>query len=176
MISTDSDPTNPGEDGRTHHLDVYERRWMIASVALLVVFAASVAVAGFGLGFQVPGHESRVDPNTVADSPPWNNPGLRDLGNGEYEVYVIGRQYLFEPNEIRVPVGATVTFYVTSVDVQHGFKLQDTNINMQIVPGHISKLTRTFEKAGEFPYICNEYCGLGHASMAGSLIVEAQGG
>lgn len=172
MITTESDPQDSGEGGPTPHIDEYERRWMIASVVILIVFAVTVAVAGFALGFQVPGDQARVNPNTVADSPPWSTPGLRDLGNGEYEVYVISRQYLFEPREIRVPVGATVTFYVTSVDVQHGFKLQDTNINMQIVPGQVSKLTRTFEKVGEFPYICHEYCGIGHASMAGSLIVE----
>jgi heme/copper-type cytochrome/quinol oxidase subunit 2 len=28
----------------------------------------------------------------------------------------------FNPAEMRVPTGATVTFYLTSVDVQHGFK------------------------------------------------------
>lgn len=168
--SRPSEPTGGGG-----HVDSYERRWVIVSLVLLVLFAATITVAGFALGFQVPGDESRVDPRTVADSAPWNNPGLRDLGNGEYEVYVISRQYVFEPNEIRIPVGATVTFYVTSVDVQHGFKLQDTNINMQVVPGQVSKLTHTFEKAGEFPYICHEYCGIGHAAMAGSLFVEPEG-
>jgi len=167
--------TEDSPGGRTHHVDSYERRWVVVSIALLVLFGATVAVAGFALGFQVPGDESRVDPKTVADSAPWNNPGLRDLGNGQYEVYVISRQYLFEPREIVIPVDSTVTFYVTSVDVQHGFKLQDTNINLQVVPGQVSKLTHTFEKPGEFPYICHEYCGIGHAAMAGSLTVEPGG-
>ena len=73
--------------------------------------------------------------------------------------------------EVEVPVNSTVTFYVTSRDIQHGFKLQDTNINMQIVPGQVSKLTHTFDEAGEYPYICTEYCGVGHAAMFGSLTV-----
>ena len=155
------------------HADAYEKKWIGISVVLLVVFAITVAVAGFALGFQVPGDESRVDPRIVADSGPFSQPGLRDLGGGEYDVYILAQQYLFTPREIRVPAGSTVNFYITSTDVQHGFKLQDTNINLQIVPGHVSKLTAEFDDPGEYPYICHEYCGVAHAAMFGSLIVEA---
>jgi cytochrome c oxidase subunit 2 len=28
------------------------------------------------------------------------------------------------------------------------------------------------EKAGEFPLICNEYCGLGHHLMIGRIVVK----
>ena len=169
---TDSAPTPPKGLGA----DPYERRWMIISLVLLIAFMVTVTVAGFALGFQVPGDESRVDPRTVADSPPWSEPGLRDLGNGEYVAYILSRQYLFEPNTLTVPVGSTVTFYVTSTDVQHGFKLQDTNVNMQVVPGEVSKLTVEFDEPGEHQYICNEFCGIGHAAMFGRVIVEAESG
>lgn len=165
-----------GEEEPSIHVDPYEKRWIGVSIVILIGFAVTVAVAGFAFGFQVPSDETRVDPNTVADSPPWSEPGLRDLGNGEFEVYVISQQYLFQPREIRVPVGSTVTFYVTSVDVQHGFKLQDTNVNMQIVPGFISSLTTEFDEPGQYDYICNEYCGIGHAAMFGSVFVEPGGG
>ena len=96
--------------------DPYERNWMRFSLVLLVVFAATVALAGFALGFQVPGEESRVDPSTVDDSGPFANPGLRDLGNGEYEVYMLAKAWVFEPRTITVPAGSTITFYVTSAD------------------------------------------------------------
>jgi cytochrome c oxidase subunit 2 len=158
------------------HADDYEKKWIGFTVVLLIAFAATVAIAGFALGFQVPGDESRVDPRTVADSGPFSEPGLRDLGGGEYDAYILSQQYLFTPREIRVPAGSTINFYITSVDVQHGFKLQDTNINMQIVPGQVSKLTAEFNDPGEYPYICHEYCGIAHAAMFGSLIVEAGGG
>ena len=66
---------------RTEYIgaDPYERRWMVVSLVILITFMVTVTVAGFALGFQVPGDESRVDPRTVADSPPWSEPGLRDL-------------------------------------------------------------------------------------------------
>lgn len=156
--------------------DPYERRWMVVSLVILIAFMVTVTVAGFALGFQVPGDESRVDPRTVTDTPPWSEPGLRDLGNGEYTAYVVSRQYLFEPRNITVPVGSKVTFLVTSVDVQHGFKLQDTNVNMQVVPGQVSKLTVEFDEPGEYQYICNEFCGIGHAAMFGAVTVEADTG
>ncbi|MCB8987135.1 MAG: hypothetical protein H6661_05250 [Ardenticatenaceae bacterium] len=51
-----------------------------------------------------------------------------------------------------------MTFYVTSKDVQHGFRINETNVNMQIVPGEVSKLTITFDEPREYDFICHEYC------------------
>ncbi len=152
-------------------VDPYERNWMIVSIIILVLFFGLVTAAGFALGIQVPDAEVRVDPQTLDESGPFANPGLREIAPGEYEAYVVARQFLFEPREIVVPVGASVTVFVSAPDVQHGFKIQNTNINMQIVPGQVSKLSYTFEEVGEFPYICTEYCGLGHAAMFGVVKV-----
>lgn len=159
------------------HVDPYERGWMIFSIALIVVFAAAVAFAAFGLGIQVPSPEQRVDPKTVATDPnsPWSNPGLREVSPGKYDAYILARaqpQWEYLPKEITVPVGSKVTFYVTSPDVQHGFKLQNTNANFQVVPGQVSKLTVEFKVAGIYNYICTEYCGSGHAVMYGAVIVK----
>ncbi len=155
------------------HVHPYEKRWIIFSIALLIVFTVAVAVAAFALGIQVPSPEQRVDPRTVAVDPnsPWSNPGLREIAPGRYEAYILAQTWQFLPREIRVPVGSRVTFYVTSKDVQHTFKIQDTNINVQVVPGQVSKLTVTFKKPGTYPFICSEYCGVGHASMFGQIIV-----
>ncbi len=155
-------------------VDPYEKTWMRIGIATLVFFIALVGVAGYALGFQVPAPEQRVDPKTVAADPnsPWSNPGLRELAPGKYEAYILAQIWFFNPREIEIPAGSTVTFYVTSKDVQHGFKIQDTNINMQILPGYISKLTATFDKPGEYNYICTEYCGSGHAAMFGKIIVQ----
>jgi cytochrome c oxidase subunit 2 len=80
--------------------------------------------------------------------------------------------FSFVPNEVTIPAGPEVTFYVTAVDVQHGFKIQNTNVNMQIVPGQVSKLTATFDEPGSYDFICTEYCGSAHAQMYGTLTVE----
>ncbi|MDF1594792.1 MAG: cytochrome c oxidase subunit II [Acidimicrobiia bacterium] len=155
------------------HIDPYERNWMRLTVVLLVVFATAVTIAGFALGFQVPSPEERVDPNTVAiGDGPFAEPGLREYPDGSYDLYIVSQMFSFTPNEVTIPAGSEVTFYVTSVDVQHGFKLQNTNVNMQIVPGQVSKLTMTFDEPGTYDFICTEYCGSAHAQMYGTLTVE----
>lgn len=155
-------------------VDPFERNWMVFSIGLIVVFFVLISIAGFALGIQVPGPDSRVDPATFADSAPWGEPA-REVADGEYEVYVVAQTFFYEPREIVVPVDSRVTIYVSSPDVQHGFKIQDTNVNMQIVPGQVSKLSYTFDRIGEYPYICTEYCGLGHAAMSGVVKVVEEG-
>jgi cytochrome c oxidase subunit 2 len=167
-------PTDAEPQKESMGIDPYERNWIRFSIVLLGVFLTAITVAGFAMGFQVPGEEARVDPSTITETGPFSNPGLREVAPGEFEAYVVSRTFNFDPAEIVVPQGATVTIYVTSQDVQHGFKITDTNVNMQIVPGQVSKLTYTFDEAGEFPYICTEYCGQGHAAMYGTVKVVSE--
>ncbi len=155
------------------HIDRYEQIWIRISVAVLVVFMLGIIVAGWSMGIQVPGVYGRVDPNTVTEpGSPWAEPGVRELAPGKYEVYILAQIWTFAPSEIRVPAGSEVTFYVTSKDVQHGFRIQDTNLSFMVLPGQISKMTHRFEEPGEYVFVCHEYCGVGHHTMAGKLIVE----
>ena len=158
------------------HIDRYERNWMIFSFVLLILFATAVSVAAFGMGIQVPAPEQRVDPRTVATDPnsPWSNPGLREIAPGKYDAYILARaipNWEYLPKEMTIPVGSSVSFYVTSADVQHGFKIQDTNANFMVLPGQVSKLTIKFDKPGTYNYICTEYCGSGHGVMYGAITV-----
>ena len=156
------------------HVHTYEKWWIALTAVMLVAFTAAISLSAFANGIQLPSPEARVDPKTVAQTPPFDNPGLRELAPGKYDAYIVAQAspWKYYPSEIRVPLGATVTFYVTSADVQHGFRVQDTNVNMMVLPGQVAKLTATFTKAGEFPYVCSEYCGVGHQNMFGKVIVE----
>ena len=153
------------------HINRLERRWIIASAILLVVFMLAITVTSLAGGIAVPAPVARVNPQTVDKEGPFANPGLRELAPGKYEAYILSQIWSFNPREITVPAGSSVTFYVTSKDVQHGFHLDGTNVNMQIVPGQVSKLTAKLDKPGEYNFICHEYCGLGHAAMFGKVIV-----
>jgi cytochrome c oxidase subunit 2 len=155
------------------HVDRYEAVWIRITSIVLIVFFLLIVVSAFSVGFQVPGVYQRVDPATLmnADSP-FANPTLRELAPGKYEVHIRAQVWQFTPAEIHVPVGSTVTFYVTSQDVQHGFKLAGTNINMMVLPGQISTLKTTFNQEGTFNFVCNEYCGLLHHTMYGRMVVD----
>ena len=158
------------------HMDKRERNYLFFTIGLLIVFAALIVGSSFAYGIQVPAPVDRVDPNTVATPPsPWGAPieeRVRELAPNKYEAYVLAQIWSFSPNRITVPVGSTLTMYVTSKDVQHGFLLQGTNLNMMVIPGQVSSLTATFDEPGEYNFVCHEYCGVGHQTMYGTVIVE----
>ena len=161
------------------HIDKFEGMWIRISVAVVIVFIIAITVSSFAIGVQLPGQYARVQPQELADpANRFNNPGLRELAPGKYEAYIIAQTWSFNPAELRVPIGSEVTFYVTSRDVQHGFKLLGTNVNMMVLPGQVSSLKAVFDEAGTFNFICHEYCGyvqgspIGHQTMYGQLIVE----
>jgi cytochrome c oxidase subunit 2 len=85
---------------------------------------------------------------------------------------MLAMMFAFLPNEIHVKAGQPVTFRMSSADVVHGFQIVGTNGNTMVIPGYVSQFTTTFDKPGEYLIVCNEYCGLGHHSMYGTLIVE----
>ena len=61
--------------------------------------------------------------------------------------------------------------HLSSLDVNHGFSLYPLNINFQIIPGYDYALRVTPTEAGDFRIICNEFCGIGHHTMVGRVIV-----
>src|SRR5512134_1080766 len=96
------------KQGTTVYL--YELAWILPSVAIPVGMLAALLVTAFGPGVHLPGHEGRVDPTRVAATPPFDQPGLVEVGPGRYEARMVAGIWFFAPNEIRVPVGSTVTF------------------------------------------------------------------
>jgi cytochrome c oxidase subunit 2 len=164
------------------HMDRYEAVWIRISLVVTVVFALAVIMASTSYGIHVPGAHGRIDPRTLMTPPsPFADPQLREIAPGQYELYVRAQVWSFTPldpfNPLHIPAGSRVTIYATSADVQHGFKITETNINMMVLPGQISTLTATFDKPGTYNVICHEYCGaggptIGHHTMYGQIIVD----
>ena len=84
---------------------------------------------------------------------------------------MIARLWSFWPI-LELEKGKTYRLHLTSMDYNHGFSLQPTNINIQVIPGyeHVVKMTPT--KAGTYAIVCNEYCGIGHHTMLGRIYVK----
>ena len=154
------------------HIHRLERIWLIFGIAALVVFLGVIGTAAISEGIVPPSHVQTIDPTKVAQTPPFDNPGLRQIGPLEYEAYMIARYPAFTPHQITVPVGAKVTFFATSPDVVHGFFITNTDINMLIVPGWVSTSTHVFRTPGQYLLLCNEYCGLDHHFMYGTIEVR----
>lgn len=154
------------------HIHRFERLWIRLSIALLIVFGIAVAISAMSLGFELPGIEDEIEWGATASDLDPNRGWIRELGPGRYEVNMWAFAWGFEPGEIRVPAGSTVTFYLRSRDYLHGFKIQDTTVSLMAIPGQLGVATYTFDKPGEYLFLCHEYCGRGHHYMAGKIIVE----
>jgi cytochrome c oxidase subunit II len=85
--------------------------------------------------------------------------------------YLFARQYFWYPT-LKLRAGETYYLHMSSGDVQHGFSLQPMNMNFQVMPGYDHVLTIKPMTKGRFPIVCNEFCGIGHQSMVGEIIVE----
>jgi cytochrome c oxidase subunit 2 len=160
----------PMRPGTTIYL--YELAWILPSIALPVGMLVALTVTAFGAGIHLPGVESRVDPRAVAESPLFKEPGVVQIAPGQYEVRMTAQIWSFAPAEIRVPVGSTVHFWVTSKDVVHGLFIAHANVNVMLLPGQVAHVQTHFDRPGEYPIICHEYCGIAHHTMAGKVIVE----
>jgi cytochrome c oxidase subunit II len=150
----------------------YEKVFLGMTAVMLVAFLGALGVSVLAAGVHLPEPSGRVDPAQLFATPPFDQPGLKQLGSGRYQVVMIGQMWAFTPNEIRVPRGSTVTFTIASRDLVHGFNIEGTNANIMLVPGQVSTVTVQFRNAGEHLIICHEYCGLGHHQMYGRIIVE----
>jgi len=154
------------------HVHRQEKIWMAFGLALLVVFAAVITTSAIVDGFVPPSRVQSIDPTKVAQTPPFDHPGLRKVADRAYEAYYVARVFSFAPAEIRVPAGSRVTFYVTSADVEHGFSIPATGVNTMVTPGWVSSVAHVFKERGTFLLVCNEYCGAGHHMMAAKVVVE----
>jgi len=74
----------------------------------------------------------------------------------------------FEPKEIRVKQGETVTISLVNKEGLHNILVK--GYNKKIEAG--KPVTFVANKTGEFEFVCDIMCGAGHADMIGKLIVE----
>jgi cytochrome c oxidase subunit 2 len=86
------------------------------------------------------------------------------------DVYLIARLWQWWPI-LELERGQSYRVHMSSLDWQHGFSLQPTNINISVHPGYDMVVTMTPDQAGEFGIVCNEFCGIGHHMMIGKIYV-----
>ena len=68
--------------------------------------------------------------------------------------------------------GLIRSLIATSRDVVHGLIVPGANVNTMLLPGQVARVTARFDRPGEYPMICHEYCGIAHHTMSGKIIVE----
>ena len=91
------------------------------------------------------------------------------------DIYLLALTYQWTPI-LKLQEGVEYTLHISALDVNHGFNLNPLNVNFQIVPGYDYGLRVTPTAAGDFRIICNEFCGIGHHTMVGRIIVVDSAG
>lgn len=87
------------------------------------------------------------------------------------DVYLLAQMWSWYP-ALRLQEGVSYTLHLSALDVNHGFSLYPANLNLQVVPGYDYGLKITPNQPGEYRIMCNEFCGIGHHNMLGSIVVE----
>jgi cytochrome c oxidase subunit II len=66
---------------------------------------------------------------------------------------------------LRLPIDRTTVLRMSARDVIHSFWVPEFGQKQDVVPGIVTELVITPKQLGEFPIVCTELCGLGHALM-----------
>ena len=99
---------------------------------------------------------------------------------GAMDVYVQGKKWMWKfaypggPSSIdtlRIPAGRPVRLLITSRDVIHSFYVPAMRVKQDALPGRYTQTWFKAERPGRYEIFCAEYCGLGHSSMLGELVV-----
>lgn len=156
------------------HIHRFEKIWIGLSLFLIAAFIGIVLYGFTVLDLKVPGvsGSETIDPTKLQETR-FAQPGVRKV-DGEYEVWMVARQFLFMPGTgqpLVLPADTEVTFHLTSPDVLHGFEVVGTNVNSMAIPGQVATFTTRFPDPGEYGVLCNEYCGPAHHTMEGMIKV-----
>jgi cytochrome c oxidase subunit 2 len=87
-------------------------------------------------------------------------------------VEITAKKFSFTPEHLTLKRGETVTLRLTSLDRTHGFFQRALNLDADIQAGKSTDVTITPGQPGQYPVICDHYCGWGHGGMAMTIVVE----
>jgi cytochrome c oxidase subunit 2 len=132
--------------------------------------AAEIEVMGqqWRWSYRLPGRDGRLGTtdarNVSADNPMGLNP---DDPNGRDDVVI-------ESGDLHLPVGKPVKVLLRSIDVLHDFYVPEFRAKMDMIPGSVTYFWFTPTRVGTFEVLCAELCGVAHAQMRGTVIVEEE--
>ena len=80
-------------------------------------------------------------------------------------IEITAKRFTYDPGDITVKKGEPVTLVVKSLDVPHGLKFRELNVEVKAGKGKTGEVQFTPEKTGDFVGHCSVFCGVGHGSM-----------
>lgn len=160
--------TETGQDVVSDNLAArYEARWAAAMTTIILFLLAIVVFTGIHWASMPSSRVEVIDPTTLHLKGEFvqDNLGATVDAGGHVTVHLLAEQYAFRPGCLVLPEDVPVTFRATSSDAVHGILITGTNINVMLVPGYVATFIATLHGVGEHSMPCQEFCGVGHASM-----------
>ena len=119
--------------------------------------------------YRLPGKDGKLGTTdarfVTADNPLGINP---NDSYGKDDVVIDG-------GDLHLPIGKPVKVLLRSIDVLHDFYVPEFRAKMDMVPGSVTYFWITPTRTGTFEVLCAELCGIAHAQMRGTVIVEEEG-
>ncbi|MGD0734864.1 MAG: cupredoxin domain-containing protein [Terracidiphilus sp.] len=86
-------------------------------------------------------------------------------------VEITAKRFAFEPASIELQKGVPVILVLKSVDVPHGLRFRELNVDVKAPKGGSGEVQFTPDKDGDFVGHCSVFCGSGHGSMSMTIHV-----
>ena len=90
----------------------------------------------------------------------------------ETMIQITAKKFEYSPKDIKVKKDVPVVLEFTSLDRLHGFNCPGLGIRSDILPGTTTQLRFIPKKVGTFSFHCDNFCGIGHEGMTGTITVE----
>ena len=81
------------------------------------------------------------------------------------------RRFVFTPSRIALAPHESVLFELTAEDTLMGFSIPQFGVRADVPPGTVVKLAAAAGDAGTVPFLCDIFCGSGHETMNGVIVV-----
>ncbi len=158
------------------HIDPLERKWAYISLAIAALFVSVILIDSLFHGVNAPSNVETIDSARLHLTEEFaeDNLGVQVDDAGNIIIRMVAGRYSFFPKHITVPADTPLKFRWASIDVLHGVHMPMTNMSTMIVPGYVSEVNTVLPKPGDYPFLCNEYCGLGHDHMWSKVTVVAK--
>lgn len=88
------------------------------------------------------------------------------------KISMTAKRFEFTPEVIQVKQGTHVILEIESLDVTHGFKIEQYRILVTIPEKGMATVEFYAKEPGTYPFQCSHFCGAGHFGMNGKIVVE----
>jgi len=100
--------------------------------------------------------------------------GLTNQQNNDNKavIKITAKRFEYSPPVVELKKGVPVTLELTALDRIHGFNVPGLGLRADVPPGQTVHVDLLPDKAGQYIFLCDIFCGNGHGEMNGVIVVK----